>query len=78
MRTDITADDVLEYAIGEGVAFDQEYSLEFMAMMSVFKKLNPEFVIQFHRERPMEGRYHFDGGLMKFFLAPKLSVDDDI
>ena len=28
MRTDITADDVLEYAIG-GLAFDQEYSLEF-------------------------------------------------
>lgn len=78
MRADITANDVLEYAIGEGVAFDQEYSLEFMAMMGVFKKLNPEFVIQFHRERPMEGRYDFDDGFMKFFLAPKLRTNDDI
>jgi len=78
MRTDITTDDVLEYAIGEGIAFDQEYSLEFMTMIGVFKKLNPEFVIQFHRDRPLEGRYDFDGAFMKFFLAPKLSSGQDI
>jgi hypothetical protein len=77
MRSDITADDVLEYAVGEGVAFDQEYSLEFLGMMSVFKKLNPEFLLQFHRDRPMEGTYNFGDGtaFMKFFLAPKLSTD---
>ena len=80
MRTDIFADDVLEYAIGEGVAFNQAYSLEFLGMMGVFKKLNPEFALQFHRQRPMEGKYEFGGGgaFMKFFLAPKISTDDDI
>lgn len=79
MRSDITSEDVIEYAIGEGVSFDQEYSLEFLSMMGIFKKLNPEFAIQFHRERPMEAKYEFgdDGAFMKFFLAPKLSTDFD-
>lgn len=57
MRSDITAEHVLEYAIGEGVVFEQEYSLEFLGMLCIFKKLNAEFMVKFHRERPMEGIY---------------------
>lgn len=80
MRSDITTNDVIEYAIGEGLVFDQEYSLEFMGMMGVFKRLNPELLIHFHRQRPMESKYEFggeSGAFMKFFLAPKLSTNDD-
>jgi len=80
MRSDISSEDVIEYAIGEGVSFDQEYSLEFLSMMGIFKKLNSELVLQFHRERPMEATYAFEGddAFMKFFLAPKLSTEFDI
>lgn len=77
MKTDITADNVIEYAIGEGVEFRQEYSLEFLALMGTFKKLNSEFAMKFQRERPLEGQYKIDeGSYMTFFLAPKISIDD--
>lgn len=79
MRTDITTNDVIEYAIGEGVVFNQEYSLDYLGMMAVFKKLNPEFALQFHRERPLEAKYDIgdSGTFMKFFLAPKISTEYD-
>jgi proliferating cell nuclear antigen PCNA len=78
MRTDITENDVIEYAIGEGVVLNQEYSLDFLALMGIFKKLNPEINLQFHSERPMEATYLIsDTTYMKFFLAPKISTNID-
>ena len=75
MKANIDIDDLNEYAIEEDYEYKQNYSLEFMKLMTQFSKLSNEIFIGLSDSTPMKVEYKFQEGVISLYLAPK--IDDD-
>ena len=75
MNAKIDIEELNEYAIEEDYTYKQNYSLEFVKLMTQFSKLSDEIFIGLSDEAPMKIEYVFDDGQISIYLAPK--IDDD-
>ena len=76
MKANIDIDDLNEYAIEEDYEYKQNYSLEFMKLMTQFSKLSNEIFIGLSDSTPMKVEYKFQEGVISLYLAPKIEDDD--
>jgi len=76
MKANIDIDDLNGYAIEEDYEYKQNYSLEFMKLMTQFSKLSNEIFIGFSDSTPMKVEYKFQEGVISLYLAPKIEDDD--
>ena len=77
MKVNVSFEDVVEYAVSEGINLQQCYSTKFISMMCSFSKLNEELIMAFSNDRPLEGKYKLgEESYAAFYLAPKIENDD--
>ena len=71
MKVNMDIDDVIEYAIEEGVQLDITYSIQYFQLMCQFHKLADKVTLGFSENLPMTMMYELDEtSSMKFYLAP--------
>ena len=76
VKANIDIDDLNEYAIEEDYEYKQNYSLEFMKLMTQFSKLSNEIFIGLSDSTPMKVEYKFQEGVISLYLAPKIEDDE--
>lgn len=76
MSVQIAIDDVGEYSIEEGKAFESSFSSNYIHWITQFSKLSEDMDIHFKENSPIQMRYiiHEKDNYFRFFLAPK--IDD--
>ena len=78
MKVNMDIDDVIEYAIEEGVQLDITYSIQYFQLMCQFHKLADKVTLGFSENLPMTMMYELDEtSSMKFYLAPVMDDDNE-
>jgi proliferating cell nuclear antigen PCNA len=80
MRVIINIDDLTTYSINEGERVKLSFSLNILHNICLYNKMSKEIEIHFTENYPMKVIYQLgeEGAKMLFYLAPKISDDDDI
>lgn len=75
MTTEISIDDLNEFAIDEGGVLNISYSLSYMCNVANFYKLSNDIDLKFKQDYPVQLRYNLgtDDANVTFYIAPKIS-----
>jgi proliferating cell nuclear antigen PCNA len=78
MSVEINIDDLDSFAINDGETLKLSFALSYLHNICMYNKLSKIIEIKLTREYPMKITYHLiDDGIMVFYLAPKMSDDDE-
>lgn len=78
MTVEIKIDEVSEYSIDEGKEIKLSYGLNYMNNICKFYKISKEVQLCLTTGYPIKMNYDIgEGANMKFYLAPKISDDDE-
>lgn len=79
MSTEISIDDLNEFAIDEGTNLRISYNLNYMYNVSQFHKLSKEIELKFKQDYPVQLKYNLgtDDANVLFYIAPKITDYDD-
>ena len=78
MSTEISIDDLNEFAIDEGEMLKLSYSLNYMYNVSQFHKLSKDIELKFKQDYPVQLKYNLgtDDANVLFYIAPKIADYD--
>jgi proliferating cell nuclear antigen PCNA len=79
MSTEISIDDLNEFAIDEDEKLKISYSLTYMHNVSQFHKLSKDIELKFKQDYPAQLKYNLgtDDANVLFYIAPKITDYDD-
>ena len=78
MTVDVDNEDLIGFAIDEGQIIHMCFALSPLHNISQYCKISKEVDLKLHTDTPMRLEYRLeDGGLAKYYLAPKLGDNDD-
>lgn len=79
MSTEISIDDLNEFAIDEDEKLKISYSLNYMYNVSQFHKLSKDIELKFKQDYPVQLKYNLgtDDANVLFYIAPKITDDED-
>jgi proliferating cell nuclear antigen len=78
MSTEISIDDLNEFAIDEGGELNISYCLQYMCNVANFHKLSKEIELKFKQDYPAQLKYNLgtEDATVIFYIAPKISDED--
>lgn len=78
MSTEISIDDLNEFAIDEDEILKLSYSLNYMYNVSQFHKLSKDIELKFKQDYPVQLKYNLgtDDANVLFYIAPKMTDYD--
>ena len=79
MSAEISIEDLTSFAINEGERLKMSFSLNYLHSISQFHKLSKEVELKFKNNYPIQVNYNLGDAdtTLKFYLAPKISDDDE-
>ena len=78
MRVNIQVDDMTSYSVVEGEILSLTYSLSYISKMCITNKLSSDIEFNLSGEFPMKIKYDLgEESCLLFYIAPKMSDDDD-